>query len=445
MTQRGAPRRALWAAQAMILAVALWARLSRVGEVFVGNETIPVEQDCYYHLRRILMTAGDFPHAPIRDPLINWPHGADCGWAPGFDQLGALAVLASGASSSAAGARVAALLPVALGAGCVLATMWLVRTVLERHPRRDWIALGAGWLLSILPQAVATSRVGRIDHHVAEALLVALLCGWAARRGAAVGAPREGAAGRGDVGFEVAGAGLLIAAVHVFAGSVLYAAVAAIVLIGAAIAEPRPAALRRALVGSGAPAFAGAAAALALLARPQVAAHGRAFSHRSPSFMQPALIALAAAAIALATATPLLVRAAPGADRVSPGEALRRIGAFAAGAIALVAITAILLPRARGEVFSGLSGWRAKEDPYMASIDETRPMLLGMSPLDPAAWGRVYSYFGVVGLLAPVTLPVAIVAAVRRDRGPGASFAAFTLAIAGLTLAQSRFGRELVV
>jgi asparagine N-glycosylation enzyme membrane subunit Stt3 len=70
----------------IVAGVALWARLSRSAEVFVDGETIPVEHDCYYHLRRILLTAADFPNVPIREPHINWPIGADCGWPPGFDQ-----------------------------------------------------------------------------------------------------------------------------------------------------------------------------------------------------------------------------------------------------------------------------------------------------------------------------------------------------------------------
>lgn len=436
-------RLAFWLVTAGIVGVALWARLSRAGEVFVDGEIIPVEQDCYYHLRRILLTTADFPRAPIRDPYINWPIGADCGWPPGFDQLGALFVILSGAGSDpAAAARAAAILPVVLGVAGVLGTIWLARALLERHPRRDGVALAAGWLVALLPQAIASSMVGRIDHHVAEALIVVLLTAWACRRAAAVGASRGGDERRADLGYELAGAALLTAAVHIFAASVLYAATAALVLIGAAVVEPTTnTSFRRTLLGSGAPAFAVAGALLALLAWPQVVVHGHGFSHLYPSFMQPLLIALAAPAIAFATATPLGTRA----SRIRPGVVLRRLGAFAAPSLLMIAIVALLLPRARGEVISGLSDWLAKEDPYMASIDETQPIFLHASLLEPAAWGRVYAFFGVVGLLAPVALPVALWRAVRLDRARGACFAAFTVSIAGLTLIQSRFGRELVV
>lgn len=441
-TPRPMPRLVFWLAQVAIAGVALWARVSRAGEVFVGGETIPVEHDCFYHLRRILLTAADFPDVPIRDPHINWPIGADCGWPPGFDQLGALFVLLFGGGSEAGRARAAAILPVVLGVACVLGTMWLTRALLERHPRRDWIALGAGWLLALLPQAIATSMVGRIDHHIAEALIIVLLLAWVSRRAGLLGAPRAGPELRADLRFELAGAALLTGAVHIFAGSVLYAAVAAACLVGVALLEPTPSTrMRRAHLGSGAPAFLIAGAILFFLARPQVAVHGHDFSHLFPSFTQPALIAAAAPAIAVATAISFVLRA----SQVRPGVALRRIAAVTLAIGLLITIVVAALPRVRAEVISGLSDWLAKKDPYMAAIDETQPIFMHQSPLDPAAWTRVYSFFGVLGLAAPLTLPVAVWRVVRLDRARGACLAAFLVALTALTLVQLRFGRELVV
>jgi Archaeal glycosylation protein B long peripheral domain len=444
-TPRPTPRLVFWPALVAIVGVAVWARLSRAAEVFVGGETIPVEHDCYYHLRRILLTAADFPDVPIRDPHINWPIGADCGWPPGFDQLGALFALVFGGGSEAGRARAAAILPVVLGAACVLGAVALTRALLARHPRRDWIALAAGWLLALLPQAIASSMVGRIDHHVAEALIVVLLIAWTFRRAARLGG-RAAADVRADLRFELAGAALLTGAVHVFAGSVLYAATAAACLIGIAVFEPTPAAtFRRALLGSGAPAFLIAGAALALLARPQVAAHGHDFSHLFPSFTQPALIAAAAPAIALAAATPFLILIDRTEGPVRPSVALRRLAAAGLAILLLTAAVVLALPRVRVEVISGLTEWLAKEDPYMASIDETLPIFLRKSIFDAAAWSRVYSFFGVLGLAAPLTLFIAIERAFRLDRARGACFAAFVVVLTALTLVQSRFGRELVV
>ena len=81
---------------AIVLAVATWARVSNVRGVFVRGELLPFDGDSAYHLRRILATVEHFPHVPTWDHYLNWPTGAHCPWAPGFDFLGALFALAAG-------------------------------------------------------------------------------------------------------------------------------------------------------------------------------------------------------------------------------------------------------------------------------------------------------------------------------------------------------------
>lgn len=438
------PRVALWLSYAAVFALGAWARISRVREVFVGDETIPVDPDCYHHLRRILLAVADFPHVPVREPFMNWPHGADSAWPPGFDQLGALFVLLlGGGGDSASAARIAAFFPVVLGLLVVFGVTRLARSLLVLHPRREPIALASGFFIALLPQAVATSMVGRTDHHVAEALFVVLLAAWTLRRVSARASSEPPRAKlRGELLFEVAGTALLTAAVHVFAGSVLYAAIAAVVLMGAALTEPTSGARwGRRLLGSGAPSFAAAAGILVLLARPQVAVHGHVFSHLYASFMQPFLLAVAAPAIAIATASPLLLRA----DEIDKGVALKRGALVLAASLAVAALLFGLVPGARVELTSGLMNWLARSDPYMASIDETRPLFASINLFDPGAWSSVYRLFGALGLAAPVLIPAGLALALRVDRARAACLLVFTAGVGALTLAQLRFGREFAV
>jgi len=71
------------------LAFACWVRVSGYPNVVADGEVPPLTNDAVYHVRRSLETARHFPRVPMRDRLLDWPHGDDYLWAPGYDFISA--------------------------------------------------------------------------------------------------------------------------------------------------------------------------------------------------------------------------------------------------------------------------------------------------------------------------------------------------------------------
>jgi asparagine N-glycosylation enzyme membrane subunit Stt3 len=399
------------------LALAAWARLSSIPKVFVEGEILPQGGDSAYHLRRTLLTAADWPRVPVHDPLMNWPDGGPCHWAPGLDLLAATAIRALGLDpSSTAASTLAMLVPVALGLLVVAACWELARRLVPDGPGSTFVPVAAAVVVALLPQAEATGRVGRLDHHVAEVLCMTLLGVWVLAAARPRAEPRPWA-------WEVAGAATLLGGLVFFAGSVLYAAIAT-VMMGVVIVLRSRAGEPGNLVGSGAPAFVLAALGCALVYGEPVDAT---FSYVFPSRLQPVLLLTAAAALGLAR---LLLEAT---------SRRRAIG----GVLALFAVLA-MVPAVGHEVMAGLVGWLGRQDPWLASIHEFQPMLLG-GPLDPAAWGEVRRLLALPGLLGVILIPLGLREAIRLDRRLGGLFAGWTLVMLALTLWQLRFGRLFTV
>lgn len=405
-----------------VLAVAAWARLSDAGGVLGSGELVPPDGDCAYHHRRIQYAVEHFPALPTVDPDMNWPYGGVCPWADGFDLLGAaLARAAGGLRSRERTDLAAAVLPVLLGLLAVFAAMDLARLVSRRGRSPGWRAIGgmiaAGLVASLLPQAVASSRFGRTDHHVAEALSMLLLAGWALRR------PRAGGPAQRALAWEAAGAGAVAFGCWMFTGGPLYVGLAAAIVLVSVLREPRPAWL-----GSGAPALLAGAAAAALLTAPAIRAHGRLVSFQLPSLLQPLLVALAGAALGIAVLVALRLPRARVAARVSASLAC----------VAAVALAcAVTWPGAARELAAGLLGWLLRHDPWLASVEEFRP---------PWAGGRGFVgglnlLLGAPGVAAPAVVLVGGAWAVRRTGARGLAFAALSVATLALALLQLRFGR----
>lgn len=402
-------------AAALVGALALWIRATWRAVVFVGGETVPLDGDCFYHLRRSLQTLEGFPRVPPRDPWLDWPQGASPPWGPGFDQLLALPAYLLGLRADLpAAARVIAWVPAALGALVALAAMGLARALEPDPERRDVAALVAGLLTAAMPAAARASLVGRTDHHVAEALCVALVAWWAAS------APDGDAGARPRVRFELVGAALAFASVHVFTGSVMTLGLATAALTARALWAPRPS-----LVGSGAGAMLGAAALLATLDGGWIRVQRSAFHHLQLSWLHVALLLAAGAALSAASLA--------GARAKSPA----RRAALAAGVtLPLAGAVALLAPTLRRELAAGVVDWLATSDPWMRTVDESRPLL-------SQGIRRAWDLYGALTVAAPALFVVALR---RASRGP--LRAAATLAVMGggliaLTLLQSRFGRAL--
>lgn len=412
---RGRRRFAL--AALLVLGAALYLRLCGAARAFVGSELVPPEGDALYHLRRMRLLAASFPHVPWVDPLIAWPSAAPVPWAAGFDFMGALALRFGRATGGELGADLwVGALPALLGLAVVGATMELVHTLADGLAARRGATLAAGLLAACIPQGLAVSRFGYVDHHVAEALAMILLLRWA------VGAlpPRtEASAGR-RLARELAGGAVSGWAVWVFTGSPLYVALVVPILLAAALLSPRPR-----LLGSGGPGLLLGAALAALASAPAVAAHGRALAFGFPSWLQPLLLGAAGAA--------LCVAAVAGA-RFAPGA--RRAGALAAATLAIAVAVALAAPSGAAQAAAALREWLFKTDPWIAGIDEFRPLL--------RVPGGPYAALGAAAFAAPLALPLGAAALLPRSRPRALAFLGVSTTLALLTLLQARFGRVFV-
>lgn len=156
----------------MVLGLALLCRTTGYGAIFSGGHINLLGADSHYHTLRLRSQARVWPRlGGQHDHHIAYPEGYDVIWPPGFDYLGATLAHVVGATSVDATARVGTLLVVAVGALAALAVALLAL-------RLELGLLGvllAGIAAAVLPIAVEYSRVGRVDHHVAETLFTLLV------------------------------------------------------------------------------------------------------------------------------------------------------------------------------------------------------------------------------------------------------------------------------
>ena len=124
--------------------------------------------DDFYHMRRILYTASNFPHSLNFDSYLNYPYGFEIGWPPLFDLLGGLLakVLGGGQPDLHTVEFAGALLPVLLGILTIIPLYIATASVFDRKT-----GILAAFIFAVLPAHVYISRFGAVDHHVAETLL----------------------------------------------------------------------------------------------------------------------------------------------------------------------------------------------------------------------------------------------------------------------------------
>ena len=418
-----------------LVALAVWSRLSVWPEVFVGGHVLTRDPDADYHLRRIAQILGGVDGAPFFDRGLNWPDGATSPWMPGFDWLGALLVRAVGAEPGAAADRVAAFLPILLGVGVVLGAAALCSRVAPRTPQRFWTALSAGAFAAVLPRLVMSSQLGRVDHHVFEAAL--MLCLGLGVLWAAADTPERPRTRAEWIGFELLGAGIVFVGGAGFSGSILYAAIAAAILMALRIEERTPSRARSGwgvLWGSGALALLLGGAGLLVLGHAHVLVHGQPLTFKLPSYLQGLLHLVAA----------LGCTAAAGVGVLATGETrgFRRMRLRAAALSTLLCVTALVAaPLAGASVRAGLTEWLGRSDPWLASIDEFAPLLPSWKLWQPAIARALYDFDGLPGMLAPIVLPVGLWLAIRANRRVGLCFAAWTACLVPLVLLQNRFGQ----
>jgi dolichyl-diphosphooligosaccharide--protein glycosyltransferase len=403
-------------ALATVLLLAILPRLSGLTIVFSRGELLQWDGDSAYHLKRILFAIGHFPGLPRFDPAMNWPAGAVCPWADGFDLLAAAWGLLAGLGDPARATMAALGFTTILGLLAVWAAIDLARLVMPDGPARESAALAAGLLTAVIPSGVYLSQLGFLDHHVAELLSFLLLAGWALRRH-----PRADAPTVTGLAWELGGALTATFAVWVYSGGVLYVGMAAAIVLAALLRDERPT-----LVGSGLPALATAAAAVALLSIPAIRAHGHLLSYRYPSLLQPLLLAVAAAVLALAWA----------ASRRAHGFGRRLALLLVAGMVATLAL-AVTVPEAAHEFRAGLEGWLLRRDPWIASIAEFQPF-----GWDSATFlSALFDSYGAVGVGAPLLLAAGSWAVIRGAGSRGVAFVVLSAVFVALSLHQVRFER----
>jgi asparagine N-glycosylation enzyme membrane subunit Stt3 len=393
---------------AALLGFAAWLRLNAYAKVLIDGELMPQGGDSAYHLRRTMAAVETFPSVPVFDAWMNWPDGGLCHWAPGMDFLGALGVRLSGLSPESLGAAIlVSLLPVILGLGAVWVVVALARELIPAGANGS-LPLGCGAVMAVLPQAVATSRFGRVDHHIFEVLCMALLGLWVLRA----------VEGRRDWRWELFGGLVLAGGLATFAGSVLYAGIAAGLLLALHLGQ-RPnlrSSETRGLIGSGAPAFVGGALLTACIYGIPV---GGTFSYVFPSLLQPSLLLVAALTLW-------------GGQRRGILGIL--IGSLAGGAVLLS------FEAPRQQFLGALSGWLGREDPWLASIAEFQPLLKD-GLFAASSWANVDRYFGLFGILALPFLILGLEAVRRANPRKAIVFGLWTLSLVVLCLLQRRFGR----
>lgn len=399
------------AALLFLLAAAL--RCLTAPSLFLGDRMLLFGHDAYYHLRRILFSAANFPASLGFDPYLAFPHGGQPIWTPVFDWcLAALARLTIGPEHPPSVERLASAIPPLLGALGV----GLVYALLQRRLSRP-AALAAALLLAVLPAHAWYSRVGFVDHHALVALAAVGLLAAALRflertRPGAV--ERRGARGA-SVWLGVALGGALL----VWPGAILHVGVAEIGLLVPILRDPDA---PRAARGLRLLALANAVAALVVapLSLGSDWIRWGAFSPVVLSHFQPWLFASAAGGLLLTAR----------AGRAAGSRMLRAAVLAGLGSAALL-LTGLLAPSflpSLGEAWA----WMAREEAFQAQVSESAP-LFG----SPSQWSAEYAELLLSRFV--YLAPLAAWALARRPQPVPRFLAWWATAFLLAAIVQSRF------
>lgn len=154
-------------AAAVIALMGVVVRCRFIGEIFVKDGVLPWGADTMYHLWRIEAAVASWL-PPRLDPFMNAPDGARVIYPDGFDALLAwVARLAAGADAERFAVQVVAMsaMPLLGGLG-----VWLTYA-LARRCVGPGAALIAAALAAILPAHAFLTVLGRVDHHLFEAMI----------------------------------------------------------------------------------------------------------------------------------------------------------------------------------------------------------------------------------------------------------------------------------
>jgi oligosaccharyl transferase (archaeosortase A-associated) len=154
--------------------VALYLRIYFLyHQIFVDNWTKLIDSDSYYHLRLVESLLSNSFHRIPFDPYTFFPHGSAVTWPIFFDWLvaGVIWLIGLGSPSQNTINVVSAYVVPVLGS-IIVVPVYLIGKILFNR----WAGVISAALVAIMPtELFFRSRLGDIDHHAAESLLVSMI------------------------------------------------------------------------------------------------------------------------------------------------------------------------------------------------------------------------------------------------------------------------------
>jgi dolichyl-diphosphooligosaccharide--protein glycosyltransferase len=133
---------------------------------FSENGIILPGYDEFYHMRRILFSAQNFPDTLWFDSYLNYPHGLEITWPPLFDQISAALCVILGQHSQTGVETVASVIPIITGIMAIVAVYYIVRELFDHKT-----ALLAAFMTALAPYYLLYTMFAAMDHHCLEVLL----------------------------------------------------------------------------------------------------------------------------------------------------------------------------------------------------------------------------------------------------------------------------------
>ncbi len=158
----------------ILFLIAFFIRMLTYSSIFVGNNIRFLEFDPFYHMRRAVSFAENFPHTWNFDTYINYPYGDVVGWPLLYDWTIALIsnIIGLGSPSRHLIETVGVYFPVFIGSLSVIVIYFLSKEIFSNSNGTGWeIGIVSGLLLAVIPAFTQVSFLGFVDHHVAEVLL----------------------------------------------------------------------------------------------------------------------------------------------------------------------------------------------------------------------------------------------------------------------------------
>ncbi|MDD5687067.1 MAG: STT3 domain-containing protein [Elusimicrobia bacterium] len=143
-----------------------------ISATFYKGKVIFYDPDSYYHMRRIMnMLQNNFNMVKF-DYYLNYPEGNVSIWPDGFDKMTAAFVwiLSLGKPAKELAERIACYFPPLVGAASII-LVWMIGKILFNNT----CGILAALFMALQPVHIFYSKLGRVDHHVAETFSTLLM------------------------------------------------------------------------------------------------------------------------------------------------------------------------------------------------------------------------------------------------------------------------------